>query len=122
DARAFRRVELAQNESFERTLFQDHAGSFDFGRNVGDAADDAIRAGDAAENRFLFDPVLKTDDRRAFPDEGKRAAHCAFEVPELDAGDDDVDGADAGGVVRRPNALETDVALRTFQSQALALH
>ena len=87
-----------------------------------DAAHDGLASQDRDQPLGGVDAVLQRDDRGLGADHRLDGLARALDIPQLDAKQHDIDGADAPGIVGCLGRHEMSVAAAALDFQPLALH
>ena len=115
-------VELAEDHAHEGADLRDHAGRGDRGRDLRHAAHHGVSPEDRDQPLMGIDAVLQRDHGGAGADQRLDALARAFDVPQLDAEQHDIDLADTRGIVGGLGRHQMGVAERAGDLQPGALH
>lgn len=109
-------VQFAENQLGHGPSMGDYAGRHDNGNDLCHAADDALGPEDGGQRFRRHDAVLERDDSRLRPDQGPDILRLG--VVELHRHQDQVNGADGGGVVGHVGRVDVKVAVGALDTEA----
>ena len=99
-----------------------HARRRNRGADLRHAAHDVLDAQDGDQTLERIDAVLQRDHRRVRPDQRLNGFAGAFDVPQLDAEQHEIDRSDGSRVVGRLGRNDVCFATSAFDFQAIGFH